>query len=124
MVFISQLPANTNLGPTVAGAPGARTAWRADRKPVYELAPVDVQREMKWEGVKQSIADAPGKAAVALDPILTPLIEATGLDHGPLGVLAKALGIPFSLFIVILLFVAYAMLRQYGLVPPIKKVVS
>lgn len=124
LIFIPQLPANTNLGPSVAGAPGARTVNTATVRSVYELAPLAVQLEMKWDAAKAAIANAPGTAAVKLDAVVGPLIEASGLDHGVIGLLAKALGVPVAVLVVVLLFVAWGMLRQSGLVPPIKKVIQ
>lgn len=122
-VFISQLPANTNLGPSVAGKPGGRTAWRPDARPAYELAPFAVQAEMAARDLGQRIEATPGTVAIALDEAITPIIEATGLDHGALGVVAKGLGIPLSLLVLALLFVGYALLRNVGMVPPLSKVV-
>lgn len=123
-VFISQLPANTNLGPTVAGAPGARTPWRAGAKPVYELAPFAVRVEMGFKEALDSWVAIDGKHAVALDEVITPLAEATGLDHGVVGVVAKTLGIPLSLLILVLIFVGYLMLRNIGAVPPLSRVIQ
>src|SRR5687767_9741744 len=108
-VFIAQLPSNTNLGPSVAGAPGARTqrspelpaaaSWR----PFYELAPVAVQREMAWVAVKNANDEANAKVVLAIDNAITPIIEATGLDKGVLGVLAKVTGVPLSVLVIVLL---------------------
>src|SRR3954469_7723401 len=79
-VFISQLPSNTNLGPSVAGKPGARTAWRPDQRPTYELAPAAVQGEMAALAIGQQVEAIPGDEAIALDNAMTPILEATGLD--------------------------------------------
>lgn len=125
MVFISQLPANTNLGASAAGKVGARSAWRADARPVYELAPNVVQQEMSAYAAGQAAASAiPSALVTAIDDVITPVAEATGLDHGALGVAAKVLGIPLSVALLLLLFIAWGMLRQVGAVPPLSKVIK
>lgn len=128
LVFIPQLPANTNLGPLVAGAPGARTVPAPGQRAVYELAPLAVRIEQGWIELADAAGALPGRAVIArdnvIDDIVTPIAEATGLDHGPVGLLAKLLGIPLWLAILVVLFVVYAVLRNYGIVPPLTRVVK
>lgn len=128
LVFVAQLPANTNLGPSVAGAPGARTVPAPGARAVYQLAPAAVRVEQGWLEFVDDFGALPGRAVIARDNILeniiTPIAEKTGLDAGPLGLLAKLLRMPLWLLVVVLLFVAYAALRQFGLVAPLTKVVK
>lgn len=123
-VFIAQLPANTNLGTSVAGAPGARTQPAPGQRAVYELAPVGVQREMAWVALNNANDEANARVVLAIDKAVTPIVEATGLDKGVLGVLAKVAGVPLSVLVVVLVVVVYAMLRQIGAVPSLAKVVK
>lgn len=109
---MSELPKGTNLGPTVGGMAGGRTANTATLRSVYELAPADVQREMgKWRQDLQDDLDST-KWATDLDGFL----NRTGL---------KALfNIPPWVLWVGGGLLVYAVARQIGIVPPIKKVIS
>lgn len=120
LVFIPQLPANTNLGTAVYRAPGARTVPAPGQRPRYELAPVGVRVALNWIETKENAAAIPGRAVIALEEAA----EAAGLDHGAVGVLAKVLGLPLWLCVVVLVFLGYAVLRQYGVVPSLSSVVK
>lgn len=113
MVFIAQLPSNTNLGASVAGAPGARTEPSPGHRAVYELAPLAVQLEMGYRRAGEKLDEIEGKAVLALDDAMTSVLETTGLDHGALGVAAKVLGIPASVLFIVLLLVLYLFLQAW-----------
>ena len=60
------------------------------------------------------------RAAVAIEDVN----EATGADRGVLGIFSKLLGIPYPLSVILVLFLAYALLRGAGLVPPVRGVLK
>lgn len=53
------------------------------------------------------------RVAVAVEKVN----DATGADRGLLGVVARLLGIPHGLALVVVLVAAYAIARKFGLVP-------
>lgn len=50
--------------------------------------------------------------------------QALGADRGVLGIFSRLLGLPYWLSVVLVVFVAYALLRGAGLVPPLRGVVK
>jgi hypothetical protein len=55
--------------------------------------------------------------------VVEEVAEATGVDDGLLGVLAKLLGLPRPLIVLVLVVALWAVARQFGLVPPLRKLV-
>ena len=134
-IYLSQLPPRvltTVDGKkfSAPGAPGARSPWSPNGSR-YEIAPLTVRIEEGFNSLVQWWNDTNALENLAeverrdtVKNVLIDAAEATGLDHGVPGVVAKALGIPPWLLLVVLALVAYAMLQQARYVPPISKVLS
>lgn len=133
-VYLPQLPANTPLGPEVAGAPGARSPWAVNGSS-YELAPLPVRIEQGFNSVVSAVAAADAtsdlmmvqwveKIPQSLENLLTPTIQKLGLDSGVFGAAAKLAGIPVWVLVVVAIIVGYAVLMQYGFVPSLKTLVT
>lgn len=125
--FLQQLPKNTPLGPGVAGAPGGRSPNTASVRSTFELAPLTVRIE---QGFTRAIDDfeagaAAGDLAVvnAITDTLTTITEHLGLDHGIGGLISKTFGIPPYVLLVVAVLFAYAVARQYRIVPPVTELV-
>jgi hypothetical protein len=125
-IYLDQLPANTELGPKVAGYPGARgprqpnTATSYGKSP-HELAPAGVQLEQGFKRAITAIEVAAAPVQIGIGSAVEDLAAATGLDHGVPGVLAKALGIPPWLLLVAASVGLYAWAQQQKLVPPVRE---
>ena len=120
-IYLPQLPANTPLGKRVAGLPGARSAWHPNGSR-YEVAPTAVIAEQKAIArfIEPGITDDDFTDHVR-DRLET-VAAATGLDHGIPGVVAKVLGIPPWVLLIVLVVVGWAVLRQYRVVPSVKEI--
>lgn len=116
-VFLPQLPANTVLGPNVAGAPGSRLYTGGG----HELAPLDVQIECGWQGVSFAVDQAEAAVIAPIAAALSDAAEKMGLDHGILGLIAKALGVQPWVLLVLIFVGLYGWLVSMRVLPsPIK----
>lgn len=120
-VYLPQLPANSALGPSVAGRPGARSAWSPTGSS-YELAPSGVQIEQGFARAVFAVEKKLAPAEISIGSAAENAAAAIGIDHGIGGLLAKALGIPPWVLLIVLLVFLYAVARQYKLVPPMREI--
>lgn len=133
-IYLDRLPANTELGPDVAGRPGARSPWRPNGSR-HELAPRAVQLEAGFTSFLDSITGAITEYAIDNPAGLSTWDEdlaafRDGFNKGaalvpspsPLDMLAGLLGVKKNTLLLVLALAAYLMLRQARAVPALSQV--
>lgn len=140
-IYLSQLPANTPLGPSVAGRPGARSPWSPTGS-WYELAPWAAQLEAGFFSAVSGVLDGVAVYAAnnplgvttwdedwnyateswdeAVARFKAGFQAANNAVPSLFDILAWALGIPTPVLIVLLAVIAWAVLRNFNLVPSVR----
>lgn len=89
----------------------------------YWYVPVGQTVTEAWDNLTNAFWSTAAAAVDERDALVDDAKQATQ-GHGVLGVFSTLLGIPYPLSVVLVLFVAYALLRGAGLVPSLRGVVK